>query len=1100
MPRIFRYVACALLLLVTACGGGSGPKKDGGKDGSCSSDAGARRSNGEACGCGGECQSGFCAGGVCCNTACTDACMTCSAQSAPGVCTFIPVGMPAPAGMCTASNVSTCGFDGTCDGQGHCRKFPAGTVCKAGACDGAAVTNTNVCDGEGRCRPGPTNVCAPFNCDPATNACRTSCRSNSDCANNGLCINNQCGLKPNGMPCTKASECGSGFCADGFCCNVGCTGACVSCNQDNRQGTCWPTDAGNPDPHGQCMSELASTCGTTGACDGIGGCALYAPETVCVPASCAAGDRINTAGTCNGLGTCRTPGVQNCAPYKCANNGCISKCTSDDDCVAGHSCVNGSCGPRAIGQPCTVSADCASNFCVDGVCCAEACTGSCRSCSLPSSLGRCTLMPAGSADPRVTCADQGASSCGTDGRCDGAGSCRKYRMGTVCAPAHCENNVFTPESTCNATGACVAPNTITCVPFACNGNQCFNACAVDANCSPGNLCLSNSCGKKPNGAFCSNGDECTSTFCAQGVCCSSTCTSSCRSCALSGSMGACTNVPTGVPDPSQTCVDRGTNSCNTNGKCEGGTCQRYAVGTPCADATCPAGTTTLTRQSSCDGAGACVTPPATSCFPYRCGASVCNSICTADADCAPPAVCTAGSCGFKPNGASCNGYGVECASGICAQGICCATACTASCVSCALAGTEGTCTMVPAGGSDPKAQCMDQGAASCGTTGFCDGKGGCQRYAAGIQCAAPTCPVGMNTATLVRTCDGSGGCRPAMMLSCGSYTCNGATCNSACGSDADCSPGNVCNAGSCGKKRLGQICASGPECDSNNCVDGVCCTSAACGTCQSCNVPGLAGLCNPVGDGEMEPHNGCTANPPCGFNGTCNGSGACRYAPNTNSCGTTSCTGSSFTPVGHCDGAGACVQPPITCGAYACGGGVCRTTCAGNSDCASGFNCQSGSCTNLLPQGAACTMGPQCTSTLCVDGVCCATACTDQCHSCNVATGPGPGTCQLVPAGGDDPRDLCATQPVSTCGTNGLCDGLGGCTKYPVGTACGPSVCVGANSWRIPKCDATNTCAMGGTTNCSPFACNSATGACRTTCSAPSDCANPATCVGGVCQ
>ena len=250
----------------------------------------------------------------------------------------------------------------------------------------------------------------------------------------------------------------------------------------------------------------------------------------------------------------------------------------------------------------------------------------------------------------------------------------------------------------------------------------------------------------------------------------------------------------------------------------------------------------------------------------------------------------------------------------------------------------------------------------------------------------------------------------------------------------------------------------------------------------------------------MEPHNGCTANPPCGFNGTCNGSGACRYAPNTNSCGTTSCTGSSFTPVGHCDGAGACVQPPITCGAYACGGGVCRTTCAGNSDCASGFNCQSGSCTNLLPQGAACTMGPQCTSTLCVDGVCCATACTDQCHSCNVATGPGPGTCQLVPAGGDDPRDLCATQPVSTCGTNGLCDGLGGCTKYPVGTACGPSVCVGANSWRIPKCDATNTCAMGGTTNCSPFACNSATGACRTTCSAPSDCANPATCVGGVCQ
>ena len=54
--------------------------------------------------------------------------------------------------------------------------------------------------------------------------------------------------------------------------------------------------------------------------------------------------------------------------------------------------------------------------------------------------------------------------------------------------------------------------------------------------------------------------------------------------------------------------------------------------------------------------------------------------------------------------------GSDCASGFCAQGVCCQTACTATCMSCALAGTAGTCTMVAAGG-DPLGQCADQGAA-----------------------------------------------------------------------------------------------------------------------------------------------------------------------------------------------------------------------------------------------------------------------------------------------------------------------------------------------------------------------------------------------------
>src|SRR4029079_14314090 len=123
------------------------------------------------------------------------------------------------------------------------------------------------------------------------------------------------------------------------------------------------------------------------------------------------------------------------------------------------------------------------------------------------------------------------------------------------------------------------------------------------------VCQGNSCGLKPPGAFCSDRAECTSGNCAQGVCCSTACASACRSCALSGSMGTCTNVPVKSPDPAQTCVNM-TGTCLTNGRGAAGACQLYAQGTPCGAASCPASGITLTPASTCDGAGTCLTPPA----------------------------------------------------------------------------------------------------------------------------------------------------------------------------------------------------------------------------------------------------------------------------------------------------------------------------------------------------------------------------------------------------------------------------------------------------------------------------------------------------------
>ena len=1070
--RAAEAVVLAIGLYVAGCssgGGGSGRLDASTEAGHCNADAGATKKNGDSCACASDCQSGFCVDGVCCNTACTDTCLSCDTQGSPGVCTFVPAGgAPRQETDCRASDVSTCGLDGTCDGSGACRFHVQGAVCKEGACDGAAVTDVNVCDGRGHCKSGPATICAPFNCDSKTNACVVTCRSDVDCASGVSCVNGSCGPKPRGAVCMKDGDCASGFCTDGVCCNIGCHGACATCNQTGRLGTCWPIDEGNDDPRRVCHDQGPGTCGQTGACDGIGGCALYAAETICVAPSCS-GDRLNTAGTCDGVGRCRAPGVRTCAPYRCSDGACIAHCASDADCVGGQICdSNGSCGPKPNGQPCTGGGECISTFCVDGVCCDEACGGACRSCALPSSMGRCTSSPEGTVDPRGVCVDKGAQSCGTDGTCDGASGCRKYDVGTNCAPESCSNGVYTPPGACSATGACVAPDASACAPFACNGARCFVACTSDDNCAPGKVCDSNSCGLKLEGAFCADKRECASGNCAQGVCCATPCASACKSCALPTSMGLCTNVPDGQSDPTGTCLDGGSASCGNNGRCQAGACQSYMQGTPCSAATCPAGTTTFTPAGSCDGAGTCVTAAATSCFPFRCGAAVCKSSCTADADCAPPGVCSDGSCGLKPDGATC-AYGTECKSSICEQGICCHTACAGSCMSCAIPGSAGTCAPVTAGTRDPAGQCRDQGAATCASNGFCDGAGGCQLYAAGTECAPPTCPTGTTTATLARLCDGNGTCRPAATQSCLPYNCNGTSCRAACSGDGDCAAGTFCVGGSCGKKRLGQVCTAGADCDSGNCVDGVCCSSASCGTCTACNVAGGAGACRPVPAGAMEPHGGCLPAPPCGFNGTCDGSGACRPMPAGTSCGSASCSGSTLTPVGSCDGSGACRQTTASCAPYLCGASACNTTCATNTDCVSGYTCLGGSCTNLSANGTQCTTNTQCISGHCLEGFCCGSAACASCNSCAI---PGKeGTCSPIADG-------------TVCGTPN-CDGAG--RLHPASTC------------------AAGTCKIAALLDCAPYACDATALACKTSCLANADCAKQNKCTlaadagGGVC-
>jgi hypothetical protein len=202
------------------------------------------------------------------------------------------------------------------------------------------------------------------------------------------------------------------------------------------------------------------------------------------------------------------------------------------------------------------------------------------------------------------------------------------------------------------------------------------------------------------------------------------------------------------------------------------------------------------------------------------------------------------------------------------------------------------------------------------------------------------------------------------------------------------------------------------------------------------------------------------------------------------------CSGSTFKPIGNCDGVGACAQPSMICGAYACGATSCNTMCNGNMDCTSGYTCMSSVCTNLKAKGQSCVAGAECFTGFCTEGICCEAASCGTCGTC------GPlGICHPVAPGGPDPLGTCMNMAVSTCGTTGVCDGTGQCATYAAGTTCLPSTCA-TSLLTVSTCSG-GVC-MSQTMNCAPFACDGSN-ACKTSCVDDGDCATPNVCTAPSC-
>lgn len=197
---------------------------------------------------------------------------------------------------------ATCRPDGSCDVV----SAVSGTACKAGVCNGQGSCVERSC-ADGKFSPNETDIdCGGPNCAP-------------------------CGK---GEICQVATDCESGSCADGVCCDAACSGVCEACTEGHTgvaNGVCAAIRA-ETDPDNECGDS--SLCqGDT--CSGMRGICSAAPAlTVCRPDSgpCDLGDEL-----CDGV-TASCPADEISPPGTDLDNACegAGVCNADETCEDAH--------------------------------------------------------------------------------------------------------------------------------------------------------------------------------------------------------------------------------------------------------------------------------------------------------------------------------------------------------------------------------------------------------------------------------------------------------------------------------------------------------------------------------------------------------------------------------------------------------------------------------------------------------------------------------------------------------------------------------------------------------------------------------------------
>lgn len=262
---------------------------------------------------------------------------------------------------------------------------------------------------------------------------------------------------------------------------------------------------------------------------------------------------------------------------------------------------------------------------------------------------------------------------------------------------------------------------------------------------------------------------------------------------------------------------------------------------------------------------------------------------------------------------------------------------------------------------------------SCGGGGqICDGMGKCVGCTKTSDCMNPgTCK---SVACNNNTCDVSNVSAGTTCNAGGGKLCDGMGNCVGCLQNSDCSSGNCQMAShTCGLAANGHSCTNGNQCQTNHCVNGVCCDHTCNGTCQACTnaLTGAAdGTCADVKAGTPPvPASQCAAST-CGNTGNCAAGHVCEQVTSGSNCGTgPTCMGNTFHGQQTCSNMTCGGGSTMDCGTYKCATSGCPTSCASSNDCFTGNYCMNpgatGTCVAQLADGTACTDGSQCTSTFC---------------------------------------------------------------------------------------------------------------------------------------
>ncbi len=106
------------------------------------------------------------------------------------------------------------------------------------------------------------------------------------------------------LACTSNSQCASGFCVSGVCCDTTCNGGCGVCNLTGKVGTCSAASSGTVCRPSTGVCDLAEVCN---------GASLTCPTDTVKPngTSCSDGNGCTTADTCQ-TGSCVGGSVVSC--------------------------------------------------------------------------------------------------------------------------------------------------------------------------------------------------------------------------------------------------------------------------------------------------------------------------------------------------------------------------------------------------------------------------------------------------------------------------------------------------------------------------------------------------------------------------------------------------------------------------------------------------------------------------------------------------------------------------------------------------------------------------------------------------------------------